>query len=141
VGMMNPNMGMGMNQNVGMGMGMNMEPAMGMNQNMGANMGGANMGKGGVNSAGRGTLRRKVTRRPTARRVTAYDEEDGDDGFVTGEYEEFEMANIRVKVCPCGRSIQKNTEANISFSSSTTRATCAGWRFRRRRRSKSLSSA
>lgn len=82
-----------MNANMGM---MNMEPVMGMNQNMGANM-----GKGGLNNAGGGTLRRKVTRRPTTRRVTMYDDEDGDDGFVTGEYEEFEMANIRVKVCPC----------------------------------------
>jgi len=28
----------------------------------------------------------------------AYDDEDGDDGFVTGECDEFEMANIRVKL-------------------------------------------
>lgn len=56
-----------------------------------------NMGKGGVSNAGGGTLRRKPTRRPTTRRVKVYDDEEGDDGFVTGENDE-EMANIRVKV-------------------------------------------
>ncbi|KAF8448682.1 hypothetical protein L210DRAFT_3756579 [Boletus edulis BED1] len=70
---------------------------MNANPNMGMGMGGADMGKGTSNNAG-GTLRRKVTRRPTMRRVTVYDDEDGDDGFVTGEYDEFEMANIRVKL-------------------------------------------
>ncbi|KAI9573193.1 hypothetical protein HD554DRAFT_2167476 [Boletus coccyginus] len=58
---------------------------------------GAHMAKGGFNNAGGGTPRRKVTRRPTTRR--AYDDEDDDDdGFVAGECDEFEMANIRVKL-------------------------------------------
>lgn len=56
------------------------------------------MGNGGINNTGRGTHRRKPSRRPTVRKVTVYDEEEGDDGFVTGETDEFEMANIRVKV-------------------------------------------
>jgi len=77
----NPNMGIGLV----------------LNQNTGTGMGSADMGKGTSNNAG-GTLRRKVTRRPTMRRVTVYEDEDGDDGFVTGEYDEFEMANIRVKL-------------------------------------------
>lgn len=56
------------------------------------------MVKGGFNNAAGGSPRRKVTRRPTTRRAMACDDED--DGFVTGECDEFEMANIRVKVRP-----------------------------------------
>lgn len=100
-----------MNQNVVMGM--NIEPVMGMEQNVG--MGVASIGKVAFSNAGGGTLRRKLTRRPTTRRVTVYEDEDGDDGFVTGEYDEFEMANIRVKVCPCGCLVRENAEANKPF--------------------------
>lgn len=104
----NSNIGMRMNQNVGMRMGMNMEPITNMNQNMGTGMGSANMAKGGFSNADGGTSRRKVTRRPTTRRVTVCDEEDGDDGFVTGDCDEFEVANIRVKVRPCECLVQGN---------------------------------
>ncbi|KAH0829218.1 hypothetical protein J3R83DRAFT_2781 [Lanmaoa asiatica] len=68
--------------------------------NLNSNMavGGANMGKGSIGNPSGGTLRRKSARRPATRRVTMYDDEEGDDGFVTGENDEFEMANIRVKL-------------------------------------------
>ncbi|KAI9571706.1 hypothetical protein HD554DRAFT_2168957 [Boletus coccyginus] len=71
------------------GVGMNMEPITSMGTS-------TKMVKGGFNNAGRGSPRRKVTRRPTTRRAMACDDED--DGFVTGECDEFEMANIRVKL-------------------------------------------
>lgn len=101
--------------NVGMGSGMNMEPITNVGRNTGTGMGGANTAKGGFNNAGGRTLRRKMTRHPTRRRVTAYEDDDGDDGFVTGECDEFEMANIRVKVRPCGCLVQENADANRPF--------------------------
>jgi hypothetical protein len=82
----------------------------------GTSTGGANMAKGVFGNAGGGTHRRKVTRRPTTRRVTVYDDEDGDDGFVTGECDEFEVVNIRVKVRPCECLVQENADANRPFA-------------------------
>ena len=66
---------------------------------------GADMGVIHLNSdtsmgATGGTPRRKQTRRPMLRRVPVYDDDEGDDGFVTGEYDECEMTTIRVKVRP-----------------------------------------
>lgn len=103
-------------------------------------MGGANMGKGGISNVGGGTLRRKPTRRPTTRRVTVYDDEEGDDGFVTGETDEFEMANIRVKVRPRGLGF-KECGREQTFCSCTTRVMYVGWRFHLRHRSRNSLSA
>ena len=49
--------------------------------------------------------------------MTVYDDEDGDDGFVTGEYEEIEMANIRVKVLPRGLHSKRAGGADLTLFS------------------------
>jgi len=77
---------------ISQGKGTNMDVNSGLNQNMSMVNGGISIAEVGV-----GTSRRKLTRRPMARRVTMYDDDEGDDGFVAGEYE-IDMANIRIKL-------------------------------------------
>ncbi|KAG8221351.1 NADPH oxidase regulator NoxR [Butyriboletus roseoflavus] len=104
-----------MNANSNTGMGMNME------HNVGMGMVGANMG--GISNAGGGTVRRKPTRRGTTRRVKkVYDDDEGDDGFVTGENDE-EMANIRVKLHYQGDVRGMAIPPTVSFNEFVERVT------------------
>ncbi|KAG0708579.1 hypothetical protein DFH29DRAFT_890953 [Suillus ampliporus] len=69
-----------------------------------------------------GSLRRKPTRRPTQRRPrTTYEEEE--EGYVSGEYDEYEFSNIRVKLHYQGDVRGMTLAPDMSFEEFVERVT------------------
>lgn len=95
-----------------------------MNQSTGVNMetdgnAGVHLHTGIGKSSGSGMVRRKPSRVPGIRRGMVYETRD-DEGFVAGNYDVFEMANIRVKV----RKETADATRVLKYCSCTTRAMC-----------------